>query len=186
MSAREIERQLLAIIEGSLEDARVPDAIAAHADKRAGKPVTKTDAEQLEAQLGIPVRITRRYGMTQVAWAVGAGPNPWAEERSVTIARADTNVRWPSADELRKKEPGYFGARDDRNAARKALLQEHATLRGAIGGETPDTDDESVIYRAARAITKLREAREELEKLIDYDQPLHVARFDVEKLAGKE
>lgn len=186
MTAQEIERQIVALIEGSLEDARVPDAIAAHADKRAGKPVTKTDAEQLEAQLGIPVRVTRRYGMTQVAWAVGTGPNPWAEERSVTLAHADTNVRWPTGDELRKKQPAYFDARDERNAARKRLLQEHATMRSAIGGETPDTDDESTIYRAARAIIKLREAREELEKLIEYDAPLYVARFDIEKLAGKE
>jgi hypothetical protein len=64
--------------------------------------------------------------------------------------------------------------------------QEHATLCGAIGSETPDADDESAIYRAARAIVKLREAREELLQLIDYGQPLHVVRSPVEKLAGKE
>lgn len=181
-----LERQILALVESSIEDTRVPDAIAAHADKRAGKPVTKTDAAQIEAQVGLPVCITRRYGMTQVAWAVGKGGNPWSEERSVLIAHSDTNVRWPTGDELRKKEPAYFGARDERNEARKALLQEHATLRDAIDNEIPQPDDESTICRAARAIIKLREAREELLKLIDYGQPLHVVRSDVEKLTGKE
>jgi hypothetical protein len=67
VNARDIEKQILNLIESSFEDTRVPDAIAAHADKRTGKLVTKTDAEQLEAQLGVPVRILRRYGMTQVA-----------------------------------------------------------------------------------------------------------------------
>ena len=52
MSTADLERQILALIESSIEDTRVPDAIAAHAEKRAGKPVTKTDAEQLEAQFG--------------------------------------------------------------------------------------------------------------------------------------
>jgi len=185
-AAREIEQQILALVEGSIEDTRVPDAIAAHADKRAGKPVTKADAAQIEAQVGLPVCITRRYRMTQVAWAVGKGGNPWSEERSILIAHSDTNVRWPTGAELRAKEPAYFGARDERNASRKQLLQEHATLREAIGGEIPDADDESAIYRAARAIVKLREAREELLALIDYGQPLHVARSAIEKLVGKE
>ena len=185
-TARAIEQQILALVESSIEDTRVPDAIAAHADKRAGKPVTKTDATQLEAQLGVPVRIQRQYKMTHIAWATGQGPNPWSEERSMLIAHADTGVCWPTGEALRAKEPAYFGARDERNEARRTLLQEHAALRGAIGSEIPDADDESAIYRAARAIIKLREAREELLQLIDYGQPLHVVRSPVEKLAGKE
>ena len=190
-TTREIAREILTLIESSVEDTRVPDAIAAHADKRAGKLVTKTDASQLEAQLGVPVRIRRQYGMTHVAWThvawgIGTGPNPWANERSILLAHSDTNVRWPAGDELRKKEPAYFAARDERNEARHKLLQEHATMRGAIGGETPAPDDESTICRAAAAIVKLREAREELLRLIDYGQPLHVVRSPVEKLAGKE
>lgn len=182
-TARQIERQILAIVESSIEDTRVPDAIAAHADKRAGKPVTKTDAEQLETQLGVPVRITRRYGMTQVAWATGKAPNLWSEERSILLAHAETGVRWPTGDELRKKEPAYFGARDERNKERRHLLQEHATMRGAIGGETPDPDSESAIYRVAELVAQLRAARAELDKLLDYGQPLAVISCDVEKLA---
>ena len=183
-TTHDIERQILMLVEGSIEDTRVSDAIAAHADKRAGKPVTKTDADQLEAQLGIPVRIRRQFGMTHVAWTVDVGGK--RDERSILLAHSDTNVRWPTGDELRTKEPAYFGARDDRNAARRRLLQEHATLRGAIGSEIPDADDESAIYRAACAIAKLREARAALEDLIEYGQPLHVVRFAIEKLSGKE
>ncbi len=183
-TAHEIEQQILALVEGSIEDTRVPDAIAAYADKRAGKPVTKTDADQLAAQIGVPVSIRRQYGMTHVAWTIGTGKQ--VGEGSILLGHSDTGVRWPTGDDLRKKEPAYFSARDDRNAARKQLLQEHATLRGAIGGEIPDADDASAIYRAARAIVKLREAREELLQLIDYGQPLHVVRYPIEKLAGKE
>ena len=179
MSA-DIERQILALIETSIEDTRVPDAIAAHADKRAGKPVTKTDADQLEAQLGVPVRIRRQYGMTHVAWAVGTGPNPWADERSILLAHSDTNVRWPTGEALRAKEPAYFGARDERNESRKKLLAEHHQ-DARIPYIKP-----SHVERAAAAIVKLREAREELLQLIDYGQPLHVIRYPVEKLAGKE
>jgi hypothetical protein len=124
-TARDVEQQILTFIESSIEDTRVPDAIAAHADKRAGKPVTKTDAAQLEAQVGLPVCITRRYGMTQVAWAVGKGGNPWSEERTILLAHSDTNVRWPTGDALRTKEPAYFGARDERNESRRALLADH-------------------------------------------------------------
>ena len=79
LTPRALEQQLLALVESSIEDTRVPDAIAAHADKRAGKPVTIKDAEQLEAQLGVPMRITKRYSMTQVAWAVGKSRNPGAK-----------------------------------------------------------------------------------------------------------
>ena len=183
---RDIEQQILALIESSIEDTRVPDAIAAHADKRAGKPVTKTDADQLAAQLGVPVRISRLYGMTHVAWAIGTSPNHWAVERTILLAHSDTNVRWPTGEVLRAKEPAYFGALVERNESRRMLLQEHATLRGAIGDEISGDDDESTVCRAARAIVKLREAREELEKLIDYGQPLHVVSYPVEKLAGKE
>jgi hypothetical protein len=182
LSARDIERQILVLVEGSIEDTRVPDAIAAHADKRVGKPVTKTDAEQLEAQLDIPVRIRRQFGMTHVAWTDTHGKR---EERSILLGHSETNVRWPSGADLRAKEPAYFGARDERNASRRQLLQEHATLRGAIGGETPDHDDASAVYRAACAITKLHEARAALEDLIEDGQPLHVMRFAIEKLAGK-
>jgi len=179
-TARDIEQQILTFIESSIEDTRVPDAIAAHADKRVGKPVTKTDADQLAAQLGIPVCLTRRYRMTSIAWAVGTGGNPWSEERSILIAHSDTNVRWPAGEELRKKEPAYFGARDERNEARKKLLAEHHQ------GERIPYINPSHVERAAAAIVKLREAREELLKLIDYGQPLHVVRAPVEKLAGKE
>jgi hypothetical protein len=183
---RDIERQILALIETSIEDTVIPDAIAAYADKREGKPVTKTDAEHLGTQLGVPMRIRRQHGMTHVGWAAGKGPNPWLDERSILLAPSDTGVRWPSGDELRKKEPAYFSARDERNLARKKLLAEHATLRGAIGSEIPDAEDESLVCRVTATIVKLREAQEELQKLVDYGQPLHVMRFPIEKLAKAE
>lgn len=186
MTSRDIEQQILTLIETSIEDTRIPNAIAAHADKRTGKTVTKTDAEQLEAQLSVPVRIRRQHGMTSVAWAIGTGQNPWSDERSILLGYSESGTRWPSGDELRKKESAYFGARDERNESRRKLLQEHATLHGAFGSEPLHADDESAIYRAARAIVKLREAHEELLKLIDYGQPLHVVRYPIEKLAGKE
>lgn len=189
----DIEQQILTLIESSIEDTRIPDAIAAHADKRAGKPVTKTDAEQLEAQLGVPVRIRRQYGMTHVAWAVGQGPNPWSDERSILLAHADSGVRWPNGADLRGKEPAYFGARDERNEARRKLLGEHRSqetfFAGIAAGTTTQTgpvERTSLVSRAAAAVAKLREAREELLQLIDYGQPLHVIRYPVEKLAGKE
>jgi hypothetical protein len=174
-----IVKQILNLIESSIEDTRVPDAIAAHADKRAGKPVTKTDADQLEAQLGVPVRIRRQHGMTSVAWAVGEGQNPWREERSILLAHSDTGVKWPTSDELRQKEPAYFGARDERNEARKKLLAEHhQPKRSSI--------NPSHVERAAAAIVKLREAQEELLQLVDYGQPLHVVRYPVEKLVKED
>lgn len=185
-TARQIEQQILTLVESSIEDARVPDAIAAHADKRAGKPVTKTDADQLEAALGVPMRIRREHGMTAIAWATGEGPRAWSSERTIYLARTDTGARWPTGDELRAKEPAYFGARVERNVIRQKLLQEHATLREAIGGETPGADDESAIYQAVQAIVKLREAREALQKLVDYGQPLHVVRFAIEKLSQED
>ena len=180
MTSRDIEQQILTLIETSIEDTHVPDAIAAHADKRTGKTVTKTDAEQLEAQLSVPVRIHRQHGMTSVAWAAGPGPNPWLDERSILLGYSESGTRWPSGDELRKKEPAYFGARDERNEARKKLLTEHHQL-----DRLPDINP-SLVERAAAAVTKLREAREELAQLLDYGQPLHVVSYSIEKLAGKE
>src|SRR5947208_444943 len=110
-TARAIEQQILALVEGSIEDTRVPDAIAAHADKRAGKPVTKADAAQLEAALGVSVRIRRQYGMTHIAWSISDETAPWRDERSILLARSESGVRWPTGAELRGKEPAYFGAR---------------------------------------------------------------------------
>jgi hypothetical protein len=175
-----LEQQILAIIESSIEDTRVPNAIAAHADKRAGKPVTKTDAEQLEAQLGVPMRIRREYGMTQISWAVGKGLNPWLDERSILLAHSDSNARWPTGEDLRKKEPAYFGARDERNVARRYMLVEHGLL-DRIPAANP-----SLVERAAAAITKIREAQAELAKIVEYGQPLHVVYFAIEKLAKGE
>lgn len=60
MTTGDIGALILNIIESSMEDTRIPDAIAAYADKRAGKTVTKTDAEQLEAQIGVPRSTDRR------------------------------------------------------------------------------------------------------------------------------
>lgn len=221
LTAREIEQQILTLVESSIEDTRVPDAIAAHADKRAGKTVTKIDADQLEAQLGVPVRIRRQHGMTHVAWAVGEGGNPWREERSILLGYSESGTRWPTGDALRAKEPAHFGARDERNEACRKLLAEHreaqrsdgqlaklafdllvqaahayvedaahaAKLKlGAInyvGARHGAAGAESVVSRAAAAVAKIREAQAELEQLLDYGQPLHVVRFDVEKLAEK-
>jgi hypothetical protein len=171
MTSRNLEQHLLTLIETSIEDTCVPDAIAAHADKRAGKLVTKTDTEQLEAQLGIRVYLRRQYGMTHIAWAVGN-----VEKHSILLGHSESNVRWPTGDDLRKKEPAYFGARDERNAARKKLLAEHQA-RELVG--QPST---SIVTRASAAIAKIREAQAELAKLVEYGEPLHVVYFAVEKL----
>lgn len=180
MTPRDIEQQILSLVESSIEDTRVPDAIAAYADKRAGNPVTKTDAEQLSAQLGVPTRIRRQYGMTHVSWAVGEGLNPWSDERSILLAHSETNVRWPSGAELRAKEPAYFGARDERNAALKKLLAEHHQM-DRIPYINP-----SIVERAAAAVTKLRDARAELDALLAYGGPLDAVSSAIAKLAGKE
>ena len=158
LDRRLLEQQILAIIEFSIEDSRVPDAIAVHADRRVGKRVTKTDARQLETQLGIPVRVLRQHGMTRIAWAKGKEPNPWLDKRSILIAHSATGARWPNGAELRKQEPAYFAARDDRNEKRRALLATHAAQ------EKRTTD---VVTRAAEAITTLCEACAELDKLIE-------------------
>lgn len=174
---REIAQQILTLLESSIEDTRVPDAIAAHADKRAGKPVTKADAAQLEAQLGVSVRIRRQYGMTHIAWSISDETAPWRDERSILLAHSESGVRWPTGAALRQKEPAYFGARDERNAARQKLLAEQHQL-DRIPYVNP-----SQVERAAAAIAKLRAARKELLGLIDYGQPLYVVRSPIEKLA---
>lgn len=163
MTTGDIGALILTSIESSMEDTRIPDAIAAYADKRAGKTVTKTDAEQLEAQIGIPIRIRRQYGMTHVSWTTWTTSGSSSrDEHSILLAHSETNVRWPSSHELRAKEPAYFAARDERNAARKALLSAHHKNE-----RLPPH-----IERTAAAIVKLREAREELLQLADYGQPM--------------
>lgn len=96
-------------------NARIFDAIATYADKRAGKPVSTTDAAQLEALLGVPVRIRRTNGMTSIAWPNGTSQNPWLDECSILLARRGKRVRWPSGAELRKKDPAYVSARNESN-----------------------------------------------------------------------
>jgi hypothetical protein len=59
-------------------------------------------------------------------------------------------------------------------------------LRGAIGDDVPEISEESYVVRAAAAIVKLREAREALAQLVDHGKPMHVLRFELEKLTGKE
>ena len=96
-------------------NASIFDAIAAYADKRAGKPVTTTDAAHLEALLGVPVCIRRTNGMTSIAWPNGTSQNPWLDECSVLLAHRGTHARWPSGDKLRKNDPTYVSARDAHN-----------------------------------------------------------------------
>ena len=177
MTPSDITAQILAILESSMEDTRIPDTIAEYADKRVGKPVTKTDAAQLETQLGVPVRIRRQYGMTHVSWTTGEG-SP-RDERSILLAHSEKNVSWPSAPELRQGEPAYFTARDTRNEARRTLLAEHHQM-DRIPCVNP-----SRIERAALAISKLLTAQEELQQLMDYGQPMHVINGAIEKLTGK-
>lgn len=181
----EIEREIVNILESSMEDTAIPAAIAAHADKRAGKPVTVKDAKVLEELLGVPVRISKRYGMTHVAWTLSKEPNPWRDEKSIVIANADTNIVWPKAEELEKKQPAYYSAARERNTKRCELLAEHKTMRDAIGvGTVPAIAEQSLIYRAASAIRELREAHETLRKLFDYGEPLHVARYAMSQIVG--
>jgi len=177
MSPNGITAQLLILLESSMEDTRIPDVIAGYADKRAGKPVTKTDAVQLEAQLGVPVRIRRQYGMTHVSWTTGEG-SP-RHEHSILLAHSEKNVNWPSAPELREKEPAYFAAQDTRNEARRALLAEHHQA-DRIPYINP-----SRVERAAAAISKLLSAQEELEQLTDYGQPMNVITGAIGQLTGK-
>lgn len=101
-------------------NARIFDAIAAYADKRAGKPVTTTDAAQLEALLGVPVCIRRTNGMTSIVWANGTGNNPWLDECWILLASSGKAVRWPSSAELRKKDPAYVSARNESNELQAA------------------------------------------------------------------
>jgi hypothetical protein len=178
MTTGDIGALILNSIESSMEDTRIPDVIAAYADKRAGKTVTKTDAEQLEAQIGVPIRIRRQYGMTHVSWATSEGSS--RDEHSILLAHSETNVRWPSSHELRVKEPAYFAVRDERNAARKALLSAHHEI------DRLPYINPSHIERAAAATVKLREAREELLQLVDYGQPMHIVRHAIEKLTEKD
>jgi hypothetical protein len=175
MTTRAIEAQLLDILQSSMEDTRIPDAIAAYADQRAGKPVTKSDAEKLESPLGVPVRIQRQHGMTHVSWTSSADPRRY--EHQLLLAHSETNVRWPSGAELREKEPAYFRGRDERNTARRKLLNEHQLLTG-----TPDRD-QSTIARTAAAIVKFRAAQEELTQLMAED--VSVISGNVEKLMGR-
>jgi hypothetical protein len=191
MTARTLEKQLLGLIESGIEDTTIPDAIAAHADKHAGKPVTKIHAAAIEVQIGLPVRIRRQYGMTQVSWAVGKEANPWLVEHSVLLAHSETNVSWPTGDELRAKNPAYFGASHARNAQRRQLLAEHQARicvcraqSDSCSGCWPENGQPStsVVTRAAAAIIKIREAQAELAKLLAYDEPLYVMRTEVEKL----
>lgn len=179
MKPSEIVQQILNLVESSLEDARIPTAIAAHADKRVGKLITKTDADQLEAQLAVPIRIRRDYGWTYIAWGIGTPPNVWHREQSIRLANTAANARWPSGDKLRAAEPAYFDALDARNTYRAQLLTEHRQL-----DRLPEINP-SKIERAATCIAKLQAAREALERLLADDQPLHVIRFEVEKLAEK-
>jgi len=178
MTTGDLGALILTLIESSMEDTKIPNAIAAYADKRAGKTVTKTDAAQLGSQLGIPVRIRRQYGMTHVSWATSGSSS--CDEHSILLAHSETNVHWPSGAELRAKEPAYFAARDERNAARQALLSAHHEI------ERLPYIHPSHIERAAAAIVKLRAAREELSQLVDYGQPMHVMRHAIEKLTEKD
>jgi len=119
VTVTDVTNPTLKLIEAS-ENTRISDAIAAHADKRAGKPVTTTDAAQLEALLGVPVRIRRTNGTTSIAWANGTDHNPWLDECWILIAHSGKAVRWPSGDELRKKDPAYVSARDECNELQAA------------------------------------------------------------------
>lgn len=179
MTEHEIKRQILDMIEASMEDTQVPDAIAAYADQRAGKLVTKADASHLEAQLGVPVRIRRQYGMTHVAWTPGRWPLPKSDERFMILAHSETHVYWPSGSELRAKEPAYFAARDMRNQARRELLDAHHQI------ERIPAINPSHIERAAAAIVKLHQAQEELQGLLDYGKPLSVVSSALEKLMAR-
>lgn len=172
LTERDIEAQLLATVKSSMEDIRIPDAIAAYANERAGKPVTKTDAARLEARLSIPVRIRRQFGMTHVLWGT-------LDEHAILLAHTETNVHWPSGQELREKEPAYFAARDKRNAARRQLLNEHQSLTGTLHSS------QAAIVRAASAIARLRAAQEELQQLVAYEQPLCVISGAVQALTEK-
>ena len=178
MTPSDITAQILAILESSMEDTRIPDTIAEYADKHVGKPVTKTDAAQLETQLGVPVRIRRQYGMTHVAWTTDGGSS--RDERSILLAHSEKNVSWPSAPELRQGEPAYFTARDARNEARRTLLAEHHQM-DRIPCVNP-----SRIERAAVAISKLLATQKELQQLTDYGQPMNVITGAIKKLTGKD
>lgn len=175
---RTIEQQIQHLVESSVEDVRVPEAVAAYADARVGKQVTKTDAARLAAQLGVDavtIDISRAHGMTSVTWS---SEEP-KRRQTIVVASSDVGVTWPSSAELRSRNPAYYAARDERNAARAALSAEQRQL-----DRLPEINP-SKVEQAAALVLQLREARAALDALLDYGQPLAVVRHDVEKLLEK-
>lgn len=176
-TANDIERQIRDRLASEFETDPMPEMIAAIARTRAGKPVTKRDADALMGQKPIRhVRIARRLGWTEIEWCSYHKPEgyehevpDWHNAKTMIIAWTERNAVWPTEAELRAKHACYFSAKDERNAERDALLKPRKS-----GENDP-------IARAARAIAKIREARAELAAVSDYPSQLHYIVRDMIK-----
>ncbi len=145
-----------------METDPIPDAIAAHCARQAGKPVTKRDVDALEAAFpGLQVRIRKSYGCS-ITWfanpdrfnrakdlhepdpgaraLIAAGvPDSYQKEGSITIPtdvfqKVPTGVLWPTVEDLKARNGRYYAARDERNAERRAALE---TLDGDTDRQLP-------------------------------------------------
>lgn len=122
-------RQIRDAISGDIEDTTVTDAIAAYADQRAGKLVTRADLPKLQAMVGGDIRVIliKQHGTTKMEWR-RPGDRDWSY--GVTLARRETGVRWPSRAELTLQNASLYHAKS-RNSAREAALASETTLATA-------------------------------------------------------
>ena len=139
--------KLRAYLTNGMELDPVPNAIAARAAERAGKPITKRDADALEAQFpGMHFSLKVDKFDCSIEWycapVIGDPEGKKAQERwphspksyqsagTIYLKAATqtwtgeklTGTRWPTAEALKTKNARYFAAKDARNANRRASL----------------------------------------------------------------
>ena len=104
--------------------------------------------------------------MTHIEWG-GYGRSQGTVGGSLLVAYTEgapvIDVRW-----VEERNAGYYSAREERNAERRAAL-----------------GDPEALLRAAEAIAMIRSAGRALANLLDYGGQLHVARTELGKLVSE-
>jgi hypothetical protein len=162
-------------IESSIEDTETPKRILAFLAQHSGKRISQRHVDALEKLLGMRVRLVRESWKTALdingrglsepnRKHLGCHGPSW----DISVGPGGNLPTIPEADEIKKLNPAYFEAAEQRNTERARLLK-----------------NEKLLQQLADAVDMSNDVTRRLRTLLDKDE-VDVARYDVKSLVTEE
>ena len=140
---------VIQLINDQIEDTNTTEQIIATLQKYNYSPLTIKHQKILKEQVNPTCRINKQYGMTHIEWV--DQDTHWRQQMLIAHQEKHVliNTEW-----IVENNPSYFGARQERNAKRQAVL---------------DPSNFNAINTLVEAINNYNQAQERLTQILEYN-----------------